>query len=415
MDNSLKVISLFTGAGGIELGLEAAGYETSVALEMEKACCQTVNSNRDWPLIDKDISEVSSGEILEKGGLRPGGAALLAGGPPCQPFSKSSYWVKGDSMRMKDPRAKTLHHYLRVLEDTMPEAFILENVFGLAYKGKDEGYNFLLSQIEEINRKHNVRYRVSSAILNAADYGVPQIRERVFIVGHIGGKRFNFPPPTHYNPLKAQLSIGDDKRIPYRTAWDAIGDLNDEVFPDENLHITGKWAELLPSIPEGNNYLWHTDRMGGKPLFGWRTRYWSFLLKLAKSRPSWTIQAQPGSAIGPFHWKNRRLSNLELCRLMTFPEDYRISGGRGSVQSQLGNAVPSLIAEILGREIASQFFGIKNNSKPLKLEVPLRTPVPDPEKVQPVPKKYLHLVGDHAPHPGTGKGRKAKKATAASP
>ena len=74
---------------------------------------------------------------------------------------------------------------------------------------------------------------------------------------------------------------------------------------------------LLPSIPEGENYLWYTNRGGGLQLFGWRTRYWSFLLKLAKSLPSWTIQAQPGSAIGPFHWRSRKLTTREMCRLQT--------------------------------------------------------------------------------------------------
>ena len=88
---------------------------------------------------------------------------------------------------------------------------------------------------------------------------------------------------------------------------------------ERTLTVGGKWADLLPTIPEGQNYLWHTNRGGGSQLFGWRTRYWSFLLKLAKNLPSWTIQAHPGSSIGPFHWRNRKLSVPEMCRLQTFP------------------------------------------------------------------------------------------------
>ena len=99
------------------------------------------------------------------------------------------------------------------------------------------------------------------------------------------------------------------------------------VSEDEDLAVRGKWADLLPSIPEGSNYLHHTDRGEGMPLFGWRRRYWTFLLKLAKNRPSWTIQAQPGPAVGPFHWSNRRLSVRELSRLQTFPDDVNIVGG----------------------------------------------------------------------------------------
>src|SRR5262249_18489369 len=112
----------------------------------------------------------------------------------------------------------------------------------------------------------------------------------------------------------------------------------------------------LPSIPEGENYLWHTARGGGMPLFGWRTRYWSFLLKLAKDRPAWTIQAQPGPATGPFHWTNRRLSSQELCRLQTFPDGLQFDCGRNDVQRMLGNAVPSLVAEVIAREIRGQLL-----------------------------------------------------------
>src|SRR5205823_7032500 len=120
------------------------------------------------------------------------------------------------------------------------------------------------------------------------------------------------------------------------------------------LQVRGSWGALLPSIPEGENYLYHTNRGRGLPLFGWRTRFWSFLLKLAKNRPSWTIQAQPGSAIGPFHWKNRRLSVREMCRIQTFPDDYEICGGRTDTQKQLGNAVPAAMSEVLGLRIMEQ-------------------------------------------------------------
>ena len=167
--------------------------------------------------------------------------------------------------------------------------------------------------------------------------------------------------------------------------------------------MRGKWGDLLASIPEGQNYLWHTDRGGGRPLFGWRRRYWSFLLKLAKDRPSWTIQAQPGPAIGPFHWKNRLLSHRELCRLQTFPDDVTMLGGRGDVQRQIGNAVPSLLSEVLGREILTQFLGREVKGE-LRLMPPDKRPFPPAERTLAVPSKFLELLGSHAAHPGTGKG-----------
>ncbi len=97
------------------------------------------------------------------------------------------------------------------------------------------------------------------------------------------------------------------------------------------------------------------------------SRYWSFLLKLHPEKPSWTIQAQPGTAIGPFHWNNRRLTMREMARIQTFPDDVEVLGGNSNVQKQIGNAVPSAIGELLGKEIRRQFFGEKVSSKNLKL------------------------------------------------
>src|SRR5690606_16628736 len=196
---------------------------------------------------------------------------------------------------------------------------------------------------------------------------------------------------------------------PYRTAWDAIGDL--PAHPnDPSLVPRGKWADLLPTIPEGQNYLWHTNRGGGSQLFGWRTRYWSFLLKLAKDQPSWTIQAQPGSAIGPFHWCNRKLSSIEMCRLQTFPDGLKFDCGRTDLQKMLGNAVPSLLAEVLAREIRRQLLGDKRKLGPLKLIPPLRHSIPKPERLKPLPAKYRQHIGDHADHPGEGRFSARKKA-----
>jgi DNA (cytosine-5)-methyltransferase 1 len=172
-----------------------------------------------------------------------------------------------------------------------------------------------------------------------------------------------------------------------RNAWDAIGDLDDKNECATKSKVGGQWGDLLPSIPEGQNYLWHTPRGGGKPLFGWRSRYWSFLLKLSKDKPSWTIQAQPGSAIGPFHWKNRRLSMREMARIQTFPDNVDVLGGNSNVQKQVGNAVPSLLAEVLGRSILSQFFGLRVGNK-LQLLPPLRSPTPPAENLTKVPTKY---------------------------
>jgi DNA (cytosine-5)-methyltransferase 1 len=227
----------------------------------------------------------------------------------------------------------------------------------------------------------------------------------VFLIGSRDGRPFQFPEPSHHDPAADAGDLFARPLEPYRTAWDALGDLPEPEVED-GLRLGGKWADLLPSIPEGQNYLWHTPRMGGMPLFGWRTRYWSFLLKLSKKLPSWTVQAQPGSAIGPFHWKNRKLTFQELCRLQTFPDGLTVDVGRTEMQRMLGNAVPSLMAEVLAREIRRQLLDAPLKG-PLRLLPPRRGKVPRPERVAPVPVKYHALAGDHAEHPGTGKGRSA--------
>jgi DNA (cytosine-5)-methyltransferase 1 len=295
-----------------------------------------------------------------------------------------------------DPRASTLEGYLRVLEESLPAAFLLENVEGLAYRGKNEGLELLLSRINDINGRHGTSYEPVVLRVNAADCGVPQLRTRVLLIGLRDGGRFRMPPVTHGDGLGLE---------PYHTAWDAIGGIGPG---NEDVEVRGKWADLLPSIPEGHNYLYHTDRMDGLPLFGWRRRYWSFLLKLAKGKPSWTIQAQPGPATGPFHWENRLLTIRELCRLQTFPSDVEVIGNRLSAVRQLGNAVPSLLGEIIARAMLEQSFRVKVSTPP-RLLPRRQVPVPSEEKPQPVPERYLRLVGTHAAHPGTGKGYRSSR------
>lgn len=418
----LKAISLFTGVGGLDFGFEAAGFETAVAIEMDAVSCRTLRLNRDWPVIERDIHEVTSKELLRTARLKPGQADVLIGGPPCQPFSKSGYWARGDALRLDDPRADTLTAYLRVLRDAQPKALLLENVYGLAYKGKSEGLDRILAGIEQINRETGSKYAPVWQVVDAASYGVPQHRERVIIVASRDGKPFRFPKTTHGEASLSRsgrqagyapdLLSGLDDLEPWRTTWDALGDLPERPN-DPTLAMGGKWADLLPSIPEGENYLWHTPRGGGKPLFGWRTRYWSFLLKLAKNRPSWTIQAQPGPATGPFHWTSRRLSTRELCRLQTFPDGLQFDCGRNDVQRMLGNAVPSLVAEVIGRAIRAQLLGKPLKARKLKLLPPRRRPTPAPERVARVPAAFLALAGDHAEHPGTGQGNRARQRVAA--
>lgn len=155
----LNVISLYTGAGGLDLGLEAAGFHPLACVEMDAEAVMTLRANRPkWPVIHAKLlpkgplgtADIKPEEVVK--GLK-GEADLLAGGPPCQPFSKSGYWHSGDSARLDDPRADTLDSYLRTLELAKPRAFLLENVPGLAFNNKSEGLAFLSDRIRRINRR----------------------------------------------------------------------------------------------------------------------------------------------------------------------------------------------------------------------------------------------------------------------
>jgi DNA (cytosine-5)-methyltransferase 1 len=403
----LGTISLFTGAGGLDLGLEAAGFDISVCVESDKDSRDTLARNRPhWKLSEPgDVFRIQPADLLKQSGLLPRQVALLVGGPPCQPFSKSGYWATGKAPGVRDPRASTLSALLRIAEAVLPRVILLENVRGLVSGGGSDGTGLDLidRELRQINQRNNTNYQPQVLHLNAADFGVPQLRERVFVLASIDGKVVESPLPTHGKDAKA-----------YLTAWDAIGHLDKKKWSAE-LKPAGKWGRLLASIPEGKNYLWLTPKGGGKPLFGWRTKYWSFLLKLSKKKPSWTIQANPGPATGPFHWRSRMLSVEEILRLQTFPKGYKISGDRRSAYRQVGNAVPSVIGELLGREIRSQLLGCPLPSGPLTLIPARRKRPPGPCKPSAIPRAYQQLVGPHAAHPGPGLGPRRTKQAQQSP
>jgi DNA (cytosine-5)-methyltransferase 1 len=357
-----SAISLFSGAGGLDLGVERAGFATVVAVEWDHDAADTMEKNAPrffphmgevlradlYPLAAGSGRGVTTRDILRAGGLSPrGGPDLLVGGPPCVAFSKSGFWLdwKRDGV---DPAASLLQAYTRVLREARPRYFILENVYALTFDNKASrpAFRRLLSEIEAAG------YRFHWKVLNAADYGVPQSRPRLFVVGSRRGDRVpELPAPTHHGSWERRRS-GEGGALPHVTSGEVLAGLLTTPEPEEV--VRGRWGHLLPEIPPGGNYLHFTaEREHPRPLFEWRSRYWSFLLKLDPSRPSPTIQAHPGPNVGPFHWDSRRLRVPELRRLFTFPDDFDVVGRRASVQAQIGNAVPPRLAEQVARGIAA--------------------------------------------------------------
>ena len=387
-----KAISLFSGAGGIDYGLEAAGFETAVAVECDHDCCETLRSNRHWPVIEQDASVVPTNAMLERGRLKKGEADLLVASLRQQRFFNAGDPSRGASANGDESRTQALAAVMRVLEEAMPRAFLVTSAEGFAFSEKDEGLRAFVTCIDGINRRTGSNYKPVTRVLSIAEYGVPQLRDHEVLIAGRDGTDFVFPLPTHRCPDEAPADLFERSLPTYRTAWDALAD----VHPDrsEHLELRGRWAQLLPTIPEGRNYLHHTERGEGLPLFGWRRRPWNFLLKLAKNRPSWTVQAQPGPAIGPFHWENRLLGLRELCRLQTVPDSVTLCGDRPAQQQQVGNAFPSLLAEVLARAIRSQILSQAGLREPLRLLLPARSPMPPPEPVVPVPRRVRELVSD---------------------
>lgn len=394
-------ISLYTGAGGLDLGLEAAGFTPLLCIEMDRDARATLEANRPlWKLSEPgNIHALTTDALLHQAGSNRGEVLLVAGGPPCQPFSKAGQWANGTPDGLRDYRAKTLDRFFEVVRAAAPEVFLLENVPLIAGRS-GEALRHIHRLLAQTNRATSARYRLTILSLRAEQFGVPQMRHRLFLMG-VNGDR-SFEPPSATFGVQAEMP-----RV--RTAWDAIGDIELSDEETEELAPSGRWADLLPSIPEGGNYEWHTRIGGGVQIFGHRTRYWSFLLKLAKDRPSWTIQAEPGPATGPFHWRSRMLSIRELCRLQTIPDGYQITGDRRAAVRQIGNAVPPALGELLGLEIRRQVLGESGPPRPLSLMPPKRSGLPEPEVVNDVPAKYLSLVAVHSDHPGSGLGPGASK------
>jgi DNA (cytosine-5)-methyltransferase 1 len=369
--------------------LEAAGFPTLGYLETNSAARESLRANRpNWKaLTPADVIAAAKRLTPSSLGLRRKELAMLAGAPPCQPFSKAAQWSHRSMRGLLDPRADCVMQFLRIAEIFLPRVILMENVEGFAM-GRTTALPAIERCLARINRKNDVCYKLQTWIIDAADFGVPQHRRRAILFAERSGQLLEMPPKTH-----------GTKRI---TAWDALWSF--PQLSQEDSRAPEGWLELLPSIPEGHNYLWHTRRGGGEPLFGYRTRYWSFLLKLAKNRPSWTLPAQPGPYTGPFHWTGRDLSEAEMLRLQSFPANWKVEGTRRERARQIGNATPPLLAEVVGRAIRQQVFG-HPDAQGYRLAIkPSRLPCPAAEALSPIPAKFRKMIGFWPDHPGTGRG-----------
>ncbi len=345
LKRNIRTLSLFSGGGGLDIGFHDAGFNIVESVEIEKIFSKTleINSEKNKRLngtkvICKDINDYQP-EVTN--------IEFIIGGPPCQTFSAAGARAAGVN-GMDDERGNLFLQYARIINALQPIGFLFENVYRIVGAQSGKAWEKIQEAFQELG------YTLYWRILDAADYGVPQFRERLIIVGLKNGQ-FLFPFPSH-----GPGSITSRK---YYSARNAISDL---VYTGEVKTLSGRHGHLLNDIPPGLNYSFYTERMGHpNPIFAWRSKFSDYLYKATPETPVRTIKAQGGQYTGPFSWENRPFTCEELKRLQTFPDDYHIHGNRQQIIHQLGNSVPPQFARILALSILDQVF---NECTPAKIE-----------------------------------------------
>ncbi len=345
----IPTLSLFSGAGGLDLGFRQAGFDIVGSVEIDPGYCATLSANADahTTVHCQDIRQFDTAPY-RKQQIR-----CVIGGPPCQTFSAAGR-RSGGVIGIEDARGQLFKTYCRILRELKPEVFVFENVYGLPGANGGGPWRAIVKDFSKLG------YRLSAEVVDAADYGVPQHRERLILVGYRTGQ-FTFPMPTH-----GPDSADGPNLVPVE---DAIRDLQD---PNEPFHndLGGLYGHLLTLVPEGLNYSYFTAEMGHpEPVFAWRSKFHDLLYKVARNEPCRTLKAQPGKFTGPFHWKNRHFTTAELKRLQTFPDSYNLLGGPGKVLEQIGNSVPPRLAFVLAQSVRQQLL-----ERSSKLEFRVRPP-----------------------------------------
>ena len=354
----LGVVSLFTGAMGLDLGLEKAGFRTAVAIESNPDAVATIRKNRPFiPVIRRPIAEVTTSEILETAGLGVGEAALLAGGPACQSFSTA-----GKRESLGSASGSLVYEFARVVREAQPEFFVMENVRGLLSSAvvhrplnrRGPGHPPLREE-EELGSAFKViagllrelDYYVAFDILNAADFGVAQTRQRLVLIGSRDGRPVAMPTPSHGEG-------GRDNRPPWRTLRDALAEVRKRDV--EGLEFVPSRRRYLVDIPAGGNWRDLPEELRAEALGG-AHRSWGgrtgFLRRLCWDKPSPTLNTDPDhKATALCHPDELRpLNVIEYAVIQGFPHGWIVEGSVRSKYRQLGNAVPVKLGEALGRAV----------------------------------------------------------------
>ena len=358
-----NVVSLFTGAGGMDIGLEHAGFVTRACVEIDADGRATLAANRpDWALVlaadgTGDVRGVSGADILRTAGLSEGSVQLVTGGAPCQPFSNIGLRRGAD-----DPRNGDLFlEFVRIVRELRPRGFIFENVAGITQKKHAAVIDYMTRAFDGLG------YELAFHVVNAADYGVPQMRRRFILLGLLG-RTPAFPLPTHAGSRKDREALlaslipaPQGEATPWRTVSDALAAIRPATGRDDHLGMnhSAEMREKMALIGPGQNFkvlpfelrpdCWRSGKHQGQDTFG----------RIRGDRPAPTIRTAAynptkGRYIHPT--ENRGLNTAEMAVLQDFPPEWRFRSAKGapklvSVGRQIGNAVPPGLAEALGRAL----------------------------------------------------------------
>ncbi len=367
-----SLVDLFCGAGGLSQGLSQAGFIPKLAADIDQNALSTYSTNHpDTRIYPGDVSQLTGDELFELAGTSE--IDLIAGGPSCQGFSTHG---KRD---LRDHRNYLFKHFVRLVDECRPKFFLMENVKGLLTYGKGHFREVIEAAFD------NIGYTASSAVLCAADYGVPQLRHRIFFIGtRLNDAEVSFPAPTHGD--------GESGLLPYVTVGDAIGDLPlmggdfdreqweyvsapesdfqryvrsanpNHISLHQSRNLPEQAARLARYIGQGEGLravpvdelperFKKMRRIGNGSL---RKDCTTLYHRLSPYRPSYTITCYYRNiSSGPFlhPWEERALSHREAARLMSFPDDYKICGT--AMPRQIGNAVPPLLAKAIGEHLVA--------------------------------------------------------------
>ena len=354
MDKNRNVISLFSGAMGLDIGLAKAGLNIVIGQDFDKSCVETMQANGHEVLCG-DIREIKAPDLLEATGMKTGEPFLICGGPPCQPFSTA-----GKRLGINDPRGSLFMDFIRMIDYIRPRFFVMENVKGLIssplkhvpISERDESdpeqqlgtvLDVILNEFKKLN------YKTVYGVLDAVNYGVPQFRERFVLIGSRDNEDIFLPVPTHF-------AVHQNEKYKWQPLSSAIKDIENE--PGVFATFSQERLKFLHLVPEGGN--WRNlpatlieEAMGGAYLSGGGKV--GFYRRLSYSEPCPTLVTSPvQKATMMCHpTQDRPLSVREYARIQQFPEEWIFTGTVASQYRQIGNAVPVGLAEQIGKAIVA--------------------------------------------------------------